>query len=174
MPIFIFLLAAATAVPAFSESSLVKAFCAELVFRDHSRLAVFETRDAWEDFSERLERREVRAEVPAGELRTCVADYRDEMERGEFILDGKQMLERLASQPRGPVRETDRDPALASVTLPGFGEVPLGATRRVDSIEAGRIAQRSERYESLWKSFLEDLRKTMTARRPPHKMGPEN
>ncbi len=174
MPIFIFLIAAFLAAPAFADSSLARAFCTELTFRDRARLPVIETPEAWRDFSDRLERRELRTELEPRVLQKCVAEYREEMERGEFILDGKQMLERLTTQSRGSARETDRDPALASVTLPGFGEVALGSTRRIDSIEAGRVAQRSERYESLWKSFLEDLRKTMTSRRAPHKMGPES
>lgn len=172
MPIVILVLTALTAASAFADSRLVRSFCTELTFRDRARLPVFETAEAWADFAERLERREVRPDLPAKDLQNCLADYRDEMERGEFILDGKQMLERLANQSRTAKRETDRDPSLASVTLPGFGEVPLGASRRVESIEAGRVTQRSERYDSLWKTFLEDLRKTMTARRAPLKMGP--
>ncbi len=175
MPTLIFLLSALTAAPVFAQSSLVRAFCSELTFRDRARLPINETSEAWSDFSKRLETREVRSTASPPEFQACLAEYREEMERGEFILDGKQMLERLAAQPRtGPLRDLDRDPATGSVTLPGFGEVALGTARRVDSVEVGRVTQRSERYESLWKSFLEDLRKTVTARRPPHKMGPES
>jgi hypothetical protein len=154
---------------------LVRVYCTELLFRQEQNLPIAQTDTAWKDFTERLESGAVRAadnlKVDPARVQRCMNENHDEMDEGEFLLEGKRMLRDLASARRNSKNEHAFEPMLGSVNLPGFGEVQMGSvTRRAESSSVERVTQRSTHYDSLWSSYLERLRKTMTARRDPLKM----
>ena len=152
---------------------LSRVFCMEVVYRKANGLATFETDAAWLDFTLALERKELRPGISSASIQDCLSTYRDELDRGEFVLDGKKMLERLARVPAKSSAPSQR-PSMGSVTLPDFGEVEVDSAPSVTSPEAVRSAQRSERYDALWKEFLRDLRKTMTQAAQANKMGSQD
>ncbi len=160
------------AAQAHATPSLVQTFCTELVLGAQQGLEVERSDSAWRNFVTTLEKLQVRAPVEDTALQHCILDNRDDMEKGEFLLQGRQALRRLSAQEQqAVVRDPVADAVLGSATLPGFGEVPLpNTTRRGDERSEARTAQRIERYGELWKSFVSDLRKTMTVRRQTLKM----
>ena len=154
---------------------LARIFCAELLHRQDLDLPITQTDAAWKEFTARLEGGAVRSpsstSVDPARVQRCMNEHHEEMDEGEFLLEGKRMLRELASQSRDAKAERSLDPVLGSVNLPGFGEVQIGGvTRRAETSGAERVTQRSTHYDSLWESFLERLRKTMTLRRDPLKM----
>jgi hypothetical protein len=155
--------------------TLARIFCGELLHRQEMGLPIGETDAAWKEFTARLEGGAVRRPASTGvepdRIQRCMNEHREEMDEGEFLLEGKRMLRNLAEQSLQAKPERALDPVLGSVNLPGFGEVQLGAmTRRAEVSGAERVTQRSTRYDELWDAFLERLRKTMTLRRDPLKM----
>lgn len=157
---------------AFGESSLVRTFCSEMIFRMHQGIQIEQSDVSWRDFVSHLEKPETRREISDSALQQCLLDNHEDLEKGDFLLQGSRVLTRLSRQQNEmPRKESQGEPVLGSATLPGFGEIRLPSVpRRADTVGDERVAQRSEYYASLWSAFLEHLRKTMTVRKETLRM----
>lgn len=157
------------------QNTLVNLFCDTLVFGTRAQVEPLVRNDtAWKGFVRALEE-ETKPPPHAVNDRLlddydrCIAAHQAVFETGEFILRGKRLLTHNAEAIEND--EPGEKVALVEgeVRFPEVGEIAFDfdVGRKSQSLSKGMLDERRERYEKLWRNFLNDLRKALSVSDSP-------
>lgn len=165
------------AIPAssFAQDStlpLLHIFCSELDHHYRTRQELPLADEEWRDLVNRLERREAPvadAANPSARLDDCLREHRQEFERAEFILRGKELLaDTIRDFKKSPEVSAAAPSETAAMGVPGMGDFYLALPQLADMMPSEWLAETKARqghYNELWHGFLEELRNEL-ARAP--------
>lgn len=178
---FLFFLLSLMGNKAFaSESSptLIQIFCAELITKSELGQAVGANEEAWEALTKSLENRSNSlvdltslSDEYASQMSDCSQRFSREFERAEFILGGKETVEKnlKTAEQNKPVKQNIPIEGsflkAAADGLEPFVVVFMGsANSGLTSFSGSRaLLDRKQRYERLWQQFLKSLREKLTS-----------
>lgn len=156
-------------VSAFAQDSampLVQVFCSELEHYSHTSPSQPLADDQWRELVSRLEKREaLAAEASSTGLDDCLREHRQEFERAEFILRGKQLLAEAIRDFKKSPDVVPAPPVESPVMgILGMVEVHLESPELAGMTSSEWLTETKSReghYDELWHGFLDELRREL-------------